>query len=123
MAQILIADDSFVVRESLKKMLANSGHVVVAEATNGEEACTKYQLHKPDLVTLDINMPGMNGIDTVKKIISEYPEARIVMISTLGFQDFVFQALKAGAKHYIIKPFDEEKFSSVIDVVLSDSSL
>ncbi|WP_134683684.1 response regulator [Brevibacillus migulae] len=119
MAQVLIADDSYIVRESLKKILSQSEHEVVAEATNGEEAYLQYRLHRPDLVTMDINMPVMNGIDTVKKIKHEFPDARIVMISTLGFQDQVFEAIKAGARHYIIKPFDHDKFFSVIDLVLS----
>ena len=119
MAQVLIADDSFIVRESLKKILAQSEHEVIAEASNGEEAYLKYRMFRPDLVTMDINMPGMNGIETVKKIKHEFPNANIVMISTLGFQDHVFEAIKAGARHYIIKPFDHEKFFSVIDFVLS----
>jgi len=96
MAQVLIADDSYIVRESLKKILAQSEHKVVAEASNGEEAYLKYRMYRPDLVTMDINMPGMNGIDTVKKIKHEFPDANIVMISTLGFQDHVFEAIKVG---------------------------
>jgi len=119
MARVLIADDSFIVRESLKKILAQSEHEVVAEASNGEEAYLKYRMYRPDLVTMDINMPVMNGIDTVKNIKHEFPDANIVMISTLGFQDHVFEAIKAGARHYIIKPFDHEQFFSVIDIVLS----
>ncbi|ATF16252.1 response regulator [Brevibacillus sp. HB1.2] len=114
MARILIADDSLVVRDYMKIILERAGHQVIAEATNGLDAYQKYATHLPDVVTMDINMPGMNGIDTVKKIIGTFPDANIIMVSTNGLKPLVFEAINAGARHYILKPIDEERLLASI---------
>ncbi len=119
MARILIVDDSMIMRRNLKTILTEAGHTIVGEATNGKEAFAAYATHMPDLVTMDINMPVMNGIESVKRIIEIFPEARIVMISALEQRHMVFEALKSGAKHYIVKPIVEDKVVEVITQVLS----
>jgi len=119
MAKILIVDDSKMMRKNLKKILVQSGHEVVEEAATGMEACSAYDLHKPDLVTIDINMPEMNGIETVKRILESDPGALIVMISAHNEQSRVYQAIKAGAKNYIVKPVRADKVIFVVEQVLS----
>lgn len=118
MANILIVDDSLVMRRNLKSILTGAGHDVIAEASNGSQALMEYEKHRPDIVTMDITMPVMNGIESVKRIMDKYPEARIIIISALDQKTMILQALESGAKHYIIKPFTVEKVVSVIDTVL-----
>ncbi|GEC92982.1 MULTISPECIES: response regulator [Brevibacillus] len=114
MARILIADDSLVVRDYMKIILERAGHQIIAEATNGLDAYQMYTAHLPDVVTMDINMPGMNGIETVKKIIDTFPDANIIMVSTNGLKPLVFEAINAGARDYILKPIDEERLLASI---------
>lgn len=120
MARILIVDDSAVMRLNLKKILTEAGHEVVGEAPNGKVALGMYEKLKPDLVTMDITMPIMSGVDATGMIINKYPEAKIVMISALNQKKMVYEALKNGAKHYIIKPIDKEKVMGVLSEVISD---
>ncbi|MBN1971857.1 MAG: response regulator [Candidatus Delongbacteria bacterium] len=120
MAKILVVDDSLVMKRKLKMVLAKAGHRVVAFASNGIFALKEYEKHQPDIVTMDITMPSMNGIDAVKRILSSYPKARIIMVSALNQQNLIFSAIEAGAKHYIVKPIREEKILEVIDQVLKD---
>ena len=123
MARILIVDDSAVMRLNLRKILMESGHEIVAEAPNGKVALNMYEKHKPDLVTMDITMPVMSGVDATGFIVSKYPDAKIVMISALNQKKMVYDALKNGARHYIIKPIDKQKVMSVLnEVLLTESS-
>lgn len=119
MARILIADDSAVIRKTLKRILQSVGHEIVDEAKNGVEAVERYQALQPDLVTMDISMPIMSGIEAVKQIVQNYQDAKIVMISAIDEKNQVFEALECGAKHYIIKPFNENTVLKIIDVVIS----
>ncbi len=121
MARIMIVDDSIVMRKTLKTLLAQGSHTVIAEASNGFQAYNEYESSRPDIVTMDITMPGMNGIDAVKKIVADFPDARIIVISALDQRNMVFDALKNGAKHYIIKPITAEKINTIIDGMLSES--
>jgi CheY-like chemotaxis protein len=105
-------------RRNLKVLLAEAGHTVVAEAVNGIEAYREYAKHLPDLVTMDITMPVMNGIEALKKIIATYPHAKIIMISSLDQKNMVFEAIQNGAMHYILKPVTLEKVLSTINDVL-----
>lgn len=114
MADILIVDDADFIRILLKDILSNNGHRVVGEASDGVEAILKYRELKPDLVTMDIVMPRTNGIEAVKAIKSEDPHSRIVMISALGQQKLVMESIRAGAKDFIIKPFNER---TVVDII------
>jgi CheY-like chemotaxis protein len=118
MANILIVDDSVIMRRNLKSMLVQAGHTIVAEASDGLEAYREYGKHLPDLVTMDITMPVMNGIDAVKKIIATYPEANIIMISALDQRNMIFEAIQNGAKHYILKPITVEKILETVSGVL-----
>lgn len=118
MATVIIADDSQVTRNSLRKILSQAGHTVVAEAENGLQAIDAYRRLQPDILTMDINMPMMNGIDAVERIVTDYQQARIVMISGIDERDKVFRALEKGAKHYLIKPFNEKAVVRVVEVVL-----
>ncbi|HEY9189062.1 MAG TPA: response regulator [Bacteroidota bacterium] len=118
MANVLVVDDSIMIRKLIKTILENENHKVIAEASDGEEAYNMYTKFNPDLVTMDVSMPNVNGILAVKKIINNYPEANIIMVSAISQRDMVFEALESGAKHYIIKPITREKIISVINEVL-----
>lgn len=106
MGTVLIVDDSLVMRMQLKSMIEKLNLQVVGEAENGEVAIRKYKELKPDLVTMDITMPEMNGIEAVKEIMKINPNAKIVMCSAMGQQSMILDAIQAGAKDFIVKPFD-----------------
>lgn len=118
MSTILVVDDSAIMRRNLVTIFTQAGHTVVAEAINGGQAHLLYRTHLPDLVTMDITMPGINGIEAVKLIIKDYPDAKIVMVSALNQRNMVFEALELGAKHYLIKPITPESVISVVNKVL-----
>lgn len=109
--KILVVDDSMFVKKQLSQILGSEGYDVVATAGHGAEAVEKYKEHYPgiDLVTMDITMPGMDGVTALEKIIEFDKEAKIVMISALGKQDLVKKSFMLGAKNYIIKPLDRKK--------------
>lgn len=109
MKKILIVDDASFIRFNLKMMLEKNGFEVVGEATNGAEGVQKYSLLKPDVVTMDITMPEMNGIDALKAIKKLNPQAKIVMVSAMGQEAHVKDAVLAGATGFIVKPFNEEQ--------------
>ncbi len=117
MACVLIVDDSLVMRKGLQGILAQGGYTVVGEACNGQEAIQMYAETKPDFVTMDINMPVMSGIEAVERLVSLYPKVRIIMISSLDERDTVLEALKKGAKYYILKPVTYEKVLDALDKV------
>lgn len=118
MARILIVDDSKIVRRNLNTILSNAGHEIIAEAENGIQAYHEYGKHKPDLVTMDITMPLMDGVRAVKKIITADPDAKIIMVSAIDQKNMVMTAIKTGAKHYILKPFDPVKVIAAVNAVL-----
>lgn len=109
MLNILVVDDSMIMRRNIKKYLTNLGHNIIGEAQNGEEAVLFCQENKPDFVTMDISMPGMNGIETVKKLKSLDNDLTIIMITAYGQNNLVKEALKVGAEGFILKPVSEEK--------------
>lgn len=121
MAKILIVDDSIIMRKNLEFILKNSNHEIVGQATNGKQAVELYKECKPDLVTMDISMPFMSGTDAVSEIISIDSSAKIIMISAINQKQLVFEAIKKGAKHYIVKPIDAENVIKTIDSVLNDN--
>lgn len=118
MAGILIVDDVAMIRNVIKVLLEGSDHEVVAEASNGQEAYDLYAAHRPDIVTLDIRMRGQDGIDTLKQLLFEFPEANVIMISTHAEKDILLEAVKNGAKYYLIKPVSRNKLLETIDLVL-----
>lgn len=107
--KVLIVDDALFMRKMLGDILTKGGYEVVAEAGNGLEAFEKFKEHVPDLVTMDITMPEMNGIDGVKLIVKEFPNAKILMCSAMGQESMVIDSVKAGAKGFLVKPFVAEK--------------
>jgi two-component system chemotaxis response regulator CheY len=121
MANILIVDDSLMIRRLIRTILSGDKHNIVGEASNGQEAYDAYIKYKPDLVTMDVSMPNVNGILAVKQIMNEFPEANIIMVSAISQRDMVFEALESGAKHYVIKPITRDKLNMVIDEVLTQN--
>ena len=118
MARILVCDDSAFMRMVLKKVLIENGHEIVGEAGDGMEAVQLYRQHKPDLITMDITMPKMDGIQAVAHIHEENPMVRIIMVTALGQKDIITDALKAGASDFIVKPFNTEHVLTTIKNVL-----
>lgn len=105
----MIVDDSKIMRRILKSIIVRAGFDVIAEAENGNEAIEHYKYFKPDLVTMDLTMPKMNGVEATGKIMEFDPDARIIMISAEGEQRLVFEAIRKGAKGYLLKPVHPEK--------------
>lgn len=119
MARVLVVDDAKFMRLTLTNMLSNGNHEIVGEAENGQEAIKLFRELQPDIVTMDITMPVMSGLDALKSIKSEYPSAKVVMCSAMGQQKMVVEAIEAGAKDFIVKPFDESRVLEAIKRVLS----
>ena len=117
-AKILIADDSANMRSILKDLLLRNGFDVAGEAENGKEALELYEKIKPDVVTLDIMMPEMSGIQALKEIKERYPESRIIMSASMGQQNLVVEAIRAGAADFFIKPVQAEKVVEAIEKAL-----
>jgi len=107
--KIMIVDDAAFMRMMVKDILAKNGYEIVGEAENGAVAVEKYQELQPDLVTMDITMPEMDGITAVKEIKKIDGDARIIMCSAMGQQAMVIDAIQAGAKDFIVKPFQPER--------------
>jgi two-component system chemotaxis response regulator CheY len=118
MARILVADDASFMRQMIKEIVESEGHEVVAEASDGVEAIDKYKAHQPDVVTMDIVMPRRSGIDAVKGILEIDATARVVMCSALGQETLVTEALQAGAKDFIVKPFKPDAVLKTLAKVL-----
>lgn len=119
MPTVLVVDDALFMRVAISNMFKEWGYEVVGEAENGLEAIELYKVLKPDLVTMDVTMPIMSGIDAVKAIMPEFPEAKIVMITALGQQRLIREALENGAKDFITKPFEPIHLKLVADKLLS----
>ena len=116
-ARVLIADDASFMRQMIREIIEPEGYEVVAEATDGMEAVEQYESLHPDLVTMDIGMPKRAGIDAVKAIMEIAPGARIVMCSALGQETLVMEAIQAGAKDFIVKPFKPEAVVTTLQKV------
>lgn len=120
MGRILIVDDAKFMRVTLTKIIEEAGHEVVGEAMTGTEAIELYRKLKPDLVFMDITMPDMDGITAVRTIVEEFPDAIIVMCSALGQQRMIVEAIEAGAKDFIKKPFDSSQIVETIEKMLAN---
>ena len=117
--RVLVVDDALYMRSMIRDILTNSGRFeVVGEAANGREAVERFQDLKPDLVTMDIVMPELDGIEATREILNRAPQAVIVMCSALGQEALVIESIAAGAKDFIVKPFTPEKVLRVMDNVL-----
>ena len=118
MANILIVDDSRTSRRMLKEILEGMGHTIIAEATNGEEGYTKYTELKPDLVTLDITMPKLDGIEALTLIMKADPEAKAIMITAAGQKEKMLKAIKLGALEFITKPYEKSEVERIISSII-----
>jgi len=112
--RVMIVDDALFMRNMLKDIFVRAGYEIVAEADNGEATPQLYQDTKPDLVTMDIIMPKKSGIEALQEIIATDPKARVVMVSALGQDALVLEAVEAGARDFIVKPFREDKVLETI---------
>ena len=111
----MIVDDSLIMVQKLSAMMRDLGHQVVRTCKNGAEAIHDYTLVKPDVVTMDITMPEMDGIEAMQGILQQDPEARIIMVTSHGQEAMVLKALDAGAAGYVLKPVVKEKLAAMIE--------
>src|SRR5690606_33476647 len=118
-ARVLITDDAAFMRTTLRNVLQKEGFEVVGEAANGREAVELYQKLRPDIVTMDITMPEMNGIDAIKEIMKIDPSAKIVVCSAMGQKPMVIEALTAGAKDFLVKPFEPARVVEALKKAVS----
>ena len=109
MARVLVVDDAAFMRKMVSDALSKGGHEVVGEAGNGNEAIAQYQALKPEVMTLDITMPEKDGLAALKEIIALDPAARVIMCSALGQESKVLESIKAGAKDFVVKPFQPDR--------------
>jgi two-component system, chemotaxis family, chemotaxis protein CheY len=116
----LVVDDSVFARKNIIKMVQLFGGEIAGEAGDGLTAIAEYNRTKPDIVLMDITMPQMEGIEAVERIVRQYPEARIVMVSSVGYQENILAALQKGAKHFVQKPVKPEVLYEILRYVLSD---
>lgn len=112
--RVMIVDDAIFMRLTLKQIVESEGFEVVAEASNGADAVTLYKTERPDLVLMDITMPDMDGIEALKQIHEYDRNAEVIMISALGQQTKIVEAIQSGAKNFIVKPFEEKKIRDVL---------
>lgn len=113
MAKVLIAGDAAFIRMKLRKALEELGLEVI-EAANGAEAVQQFNAHRPDLVLMDITMPEMDGLAALKAIVAQDASAQVIMVSALGQESVVMQALQAGAKDFVVKPFQPDQIKQVV---------
>ncbi|WEG11263.1 response regulator [Pullulanibacillus sp. KACC 23026] len=118
MGKILIVDDAAFMRMMLTDILTKNGMEVVGEAVNGADAVEKFKELRPDVVTMDITMPEMDGISALKEIRAMEPQAKVIMCSAMGQQPMVLEAIQAGAKDFIVKPFQADRVMESINKVL-----
>ncbi len=118
MPKVLIVDDAAFMRMMIKDILVKNGFEISGEAPNGLKAIELYKADKPDVVTLDITMPEMDGIQALKEIRAFDPSSKIIMCSAMGQQAMVMEAIKSGAKDFIVKPFQSERVLEAIKKVL-----
>jgi two-component system chemotaxis response regulator CheY len=115
---VLVCDDAIFMRAMISDILKQAGFEIVGEAETGAEAVRLYRELRPDLVTMDIIMPDMGGIDAVRAIMSEFPDAKILMCSAMGQQALVIEAVQAGARDFIVKPFQPSRVLEAVQRVL-----
>lgn len=118
MAKIMIVDDAAYMRLLLRDLLFSANHEIVAEATNGNEAVQLYKLHRPDIVTMDMTMPEKDGISALKEIREFDSTAKVIMCSAMGQKQLVLDAILAGAKDFIVKPFQKDMVLQAISRAL-----
>ena len=120
--QCLIVDDSVFARKNLAKILESFGCQIVGEAGDGCTAITEYERLRPDLVMMDITMPQLEGIEAAERIVRQHPDARVVMVSSVGYQENIVAALQRGARHFVQKPVQPSVIYEVIRYVMGDDA-
>jgi two-component system chemotaxis response regulator CheY len=115
---VLVCDDAIFMRTMIGDILTQAGFSIVCEAETGREAVEKYKQLKPDLVTMDIVMPDMGGIEAVREICKTDPDAKILMCSAMGQQALVVEAVQAGAKDFVVKPFQPSRVLEAVQRIL-----
>ena len=118
MPKIMLVDDAAFMRMMVKNALTKSGSDNFVEAQDGAEAVKKYDEEKPDMVIMDITMPNMDGLQALKKIRENDPNAKIVMCTAMGQEGMVVDAIKSGAKDFIVKPFNAERIVQTVNTIL-----
>ncbi|MBA3461516.1 MAG: response regulator [Deltaproteobacteria bacterium] len=119
MATAIIVDDSPIMRIQLRNLLGQAGCLVVGEAASGDEVLALYEKHKPDLITLDIVMPGKDGVTAATELLSKHPRAVVIMCTSLTTREKVLACQRVGVSHYLLKPFQAERAVAVFRHVLS----
>jgi len=119
MARVLVVDDAVFMRRMVADALTKGGHEVIGEAANGSEALQQYQELRPEVTTLDITMPEKDGVTTLREIMFFDPAARVVMCSALGQESKVLEAIRAGAKDFVVKPFEAERLQTAVEKALA----
>ena len=119
---VMIVDDSMIMTQKLSVMVRDLGHQVVRVCKDGAEALRDYALVKPDVVTMDITMPGMDGIETMSAIRALNPQARVIMVTSHGQEAMVVKALEAGALGYVLKPVTKERLSAMIERAMNQGT-
>src|SRR5271167_976090 len=118
MIKVLSVDDHALLREGIAALVnAESDMKLVAEASNGQEAIEKFRIHRPDVTLMDLQMPGLNGIEAMNRILSEFPDARIIVLTTYSGDAQVLRALRAGARAYLLKGHDRELIETIHAVI------
>ncbi len=120
--RVLIVDDALIMRQRIREIAEDAGWQVAGEAKNGAEAITLYEQEKPDLVTLDIVMPVMDGVSALKQLMENDPRARVVMVSAVNQKEKLAECVRAGAIDFIVKPFDKASLRSFFDKYLAAKS-
>lgn len=118
MARILICDDAAFMRTVLRKIVEKHGHTVVGEADNGLVAVSKYKELRPDVTTMDITMPEIDGLQALREIVTADPGAKVIMVSAMGQLPMIVAAIQSGAKDFLVKPFDEERVVDLLNKLL-----
>ena len=116
--RVMVVDDSRIQEVQVRNLLEDTDYEVAAYCRNGEEALSVYGVVRPDVVTMDIIMPGMDGLETTRALLEEHPEAKVVMVSSLAYDETFNEAKAIGAKAFLDKPFDREKLLSALDQAL-----
>ncbi len=121
MASVMIVDDAMLARRIMRNILNEAGHDVVGEAADGAKGVEAYREHKPDVVLMDVTMPELNGVDAAQQILTEFPEARIVMVTSVNREVTVRKSVSAGVAAYIVKPYKADTVVNTLERVLAGS--
>jgi two-component system, chemotaxis family, chemotaxis protein CheY len=116
--RIMVVDDAPIVRLIIRNILEKAGYEIVAECVNGVEAVAKYKELKPDLTTLDITMPEMDGVETLKQIKAIDGEAKVIMVTAIDQRDLLLKSIRLGATDYVVKPFEDDRIVSSVQKAL-----